>query len=248
MEENIIVLKKMFSNIEKMGWVRSHREGYGGLGRTFENLIGKGEENFEWPDFEGIEIKTKRAMTKYDYVNLFSYRPESNYIDEISRLKDTYGYPDKILKNAKVLNISLFANKNTKLKDKFLFKLKIDRKAEKIFLCVYDVFGNIIEENSYWCFNEMEIKLYRKMSVTAIVEADTKILNNQEYFKYKSIKFYKLRNFSNLIDLFENGSAYITLKIGVNRSGNKINQIHDHGTSFSVKLNNLDQLFEEYII
>jgi hypothetical protein len=247
MEENIMILSKMFENIENIGWVKSHQEGYGGLGRTFENLIGKKEENFEWPDFEGIEIKTKRLQTKYDYINLFSYRPESNYVDEILRLRDTYGYPDKIIKNVKVLNISLFANKNTKLKDKFIFKLKIDRGNEKIFLCVYDVFGNIIEKTSYWCFNEMEKKLFRKMKITAIVEADTKIINNQEYFRYKSIRFYRLKNFSNLLDLFEKGSAYITFKIGVNRSGNKINQIHDHGTSFSVKLNNLNQLFEEIL-
>ena len=57
---NIKNLYSRFEDIKKMGWVKSLRKGDTGIGKTFEELLGKTEENFEFPDFEGIEIKTKR--------------------------------------------------------------------------------------------------------------------------------------------------------------------------------------------
>ena len=40
MHNNIISLKKDFERIKKMGWVRSIRNDAGGIGITFEKLIG----------------------------------------------------------------------------------------------------------------------------------------------------------------------------------------------------------------
>lgn len=59
MDNNIIKLKKIFDGIANKGWIMSSQKGTSGVGITFEKLIGKNKENFEIPDFEGIEIKTK---------------------------------------------------------------------------------------------------------------------------------------------------------------------------------------------
>ena len=54
---NIILLNKKFDTI-KNEWKKSMRLGTSGIGYTFEQLIGKGEDNFPIADYNGIEIKT----------------------------------------------------------------------------------------------------------------------------------------------------------------------------------------------
>ena len=44
---NIKNLYQKFESIQKMGWVKSYRKGDTGIGKTFEELLGKTEENFE---------------------------------------------------------------------------------------------------------------------------------------------------------------------------------------------------------
>ena len=58
------------------------------------------------------------------------------------------------------------------------------------------------------------------------------------------MKIYKLKDFETFIDLIENGIIRISLKIGVFRTGKKIGQIHDHGTSFCIEEDNLDKLYD----
>ena len=53
-----------------MGYVKSTRSGFTGIGKTFEDLIGKTEDTLEELDFHGIEIKTKRGYSK-GYTTLF---------------------------------------------------------------------------------------------------------------------------------------------------------------------------------
>ena len=57
---NIDLLINKFNNIKNMGWVSSIKKGSAGIGLTFEHLIGVNENEFEIPDFNGIELKTKR--------------------------------------------------------------------------------------------------------------------------------------------------------------------------------------------
>ena len=40
-EDKIIKLKKEFIKIKEMGYVKSTRKGFTGIGKTFEDLIGK---------------------------------------------------------------------------------------------------------------------------------------------------------------------------------------------------------------
>ena len=59
-------LHKKFLTIKKQGWIKSMREGATGVGYTFETLLGKQEDYFPIPDYEGIEIKTMRYFSKME--------------------------------------------------------------------------------------------------------------------------------------------------------------------------------------
>ena len=90
-------LKKKFAEIKNMNWVESVRKDSTGSGRTFEKLLGIGENNLEIPDYNGIEIKVKRSYSN-SFTTLFNCTPEGPHYCEIERIKEKYGYPDKVLK------------------------------------------------------------------------------------------------------------------------------------------------------
>ena len=56
------------------------RDGPGGVGYTFENLLGKAEENFPIPDFKGIEIKTKNNDVIDHRLLLRKFNIKSNFL------------------------------------------------------------------------------------------------------------------------------------------------------------------------
>ena len=243
MNENIIILKKEFKRIKNMGWIKSVRKDKGGIGITFEKMIGVQENSLEIPDFGDIEIKTKRAYSK-SYTGLFNCTPTGPHYHEVERLKEKFGYPDKNLKKFKVLNASVSTTEKQKVGINFYFQLSIDKINQKIFLHVFDKFDNLVEKCVYWDFDILEEKIYRKLSKIAFVKAIVKKINKEEYFKYYDLKIYKLKSFDKFIELIERGIIRITFKIGIYKSGDKIGKIYDHGTSFNIRGCDLEKLYD----
>jgi hypothetical protein len=243
MENDINELKKKFYIVKNLEWVESCSNDTGGIGRTFEKLIGLSNNEFEIPDFNQIEIKTKNKYSK-SYTTLFSCTPTGPHCHEVERLKEKYGYPDSILKQYKVLNTSIYANEKGKVGLNYFFKLKIDKSKEKIFLLIYNKKDNLIEDSVYWDFDIIKEKLYRKLKFLAYVKAIKKVINGKNYFKYYEMKLYKLKNFEEFINLLDIGVIRISIKIGVFREGKRKGKIHDHGTSFCIQEENLNKLYE----
>lgn len=88
-----MLLYDKFNQIEYIGWVKSFENGTTSIGTTFERLIDKNIEDFEIPDFEGVEIKVKSISSKGS-ISLFNATPDS-YLFEIKRIINEYGYPSK---------------------------------------------------------------------------------------------------------------------------------------------------------
>lgn len=237
------LLKEKFITIKNSGWIKSVRKGPTGVGATFEQLLGLDENNLEIPDLLNIEIKTHRNYSE-SYISLFNCTPEGPHYHEIERLKNLYGYPDKRLCEYKILNVSLNASHSTIVRNLYLFKLIVDREEKVIKLQIGDIFLNTIEKEVYWSFDLLEEKLYRKLKYVAYIYAKRKILNNYEYFNYYKLDIYKLKSFEDFIRLIEDGKIRVTFKISVFRSGARFGQIHDHGTSFSIKKDNLHLLYD----
>lgn len=236
-------LKEKFYKIKNNGWIKSIRKGSTGIGATFESILGLKENSLEIPDFNGIEIKTKRNYSN-SYTVLFNYAPEGKYCHEIEKLKDKYGYPDKILKSYKVLNKSFFCNVKVRVSN-YYFIIKVDKNLKRIILNIIDLYGNLIENNIYWDFEKIAEKLNKKLQFLAFVYADRKFVNNDEYFKYYRMDIYKLKDFETFINLLEKGIIRITFKLGVFRSGDTIGKLHNHGTSFDIIENDLVKLFNK---
>lgn len=241
----MIELQKKFQDIKNKGWIKNVGVGDGSMGKTFEYLLGREENSLEIPDFGEIEIKTKRLNSK-SYISLFNMVPSGKYYHEVERLKDTYGYPDRTYPEYKVLNDSVFCTSRTTIGNRFQFMLKIESEKQRIYLCIFDKFGNLIEKDVYWDFDIIQEKLYRKLKNLALIKGKTKRINGEEYYHFFDMKLYGLKDFSTFITLIENGIIRINFSIGIFKKDKRKGQIHDHGTSFDIKEQDLLKLYEPY--
>ena len=246
MDKMFYTFKEKFNSINELGWVKSLRKGSTGIGYTFESLIGKEEENFEFPDYNNIEIKTKRSRSNF-YITLFNATPDGEELFEIKKIHDRYGYPYYKNKNLKVLNNSVFSNLITNIGVFYKFKLNVNYNDERIYLHVFNLDGKLIDTSTYWSFKYLEEKLERKLKFLAIIYANNKFIDGWEYFKYEKLNLYELKDFKYFILLIDKGLIRVTFKIGseVDKDGNI--KIHDHGTGFDININNIDSLYTKII-
>ena len=242
MINNINLLISHFNKIKEKGCVPSIKKGTAGVGLTFESLIGITENEFEIPDFNGIELKTKRNKSN-SYTTLFNATPEGPHFHEVERLRTIYGYPHSKAKEYKVLNVSTFANKLNNMGIKYYSKLKVDYDKQKLFLLIYNKNKQLIENEVFWYFDTLKEKLLRKLNILAYINADTKKVDNIEHFKYYKMTVYMLKNFDTFLNLLEQGIIRVTFKINVHLRGPRKGQICDHGTGFDIQEKDLLKLY-----
>lgn len=238
MDGNLNKLIKNFKVIRNKNWVPSVRKGPTGIGRTFEQLLSIQENNLNIPDYNGIEIKTKRHYSNA-YTTLFNCNP----INNIEEIKNKYGYPDKVLPQYKVLNNSIFSNNFTRVNPNFYFRLHVNRQEKRIYLYIYNKSKKLINTDTYWTFESLKTKL-AKTKYLGFILALRKINSGKEYFKYYKLNIYKLKSFNQFIKLIGNSTIRITFKIGVFRTGQREGQTHNHGVGFDIKENDLSQLYD----
>ena len=238
MEESILDLKNKFKEIKNMGYIKSVNNNYSGIGLTFEYLLGKKVDDFSFPDYQGIEIKTK-IYNSTKPVTLFKSTPEGKDFFETKRLWSEYGYYND---KSKVFYISIFSNKIIKLKNNYSFKLNVNyrKKCLEMYVFYNDL---LIDDNTYWSFERIENVLIRKLQYLSIIIASDTIRKGEKYYKYNKMTIYKLKSFKDFLSLLEKGMISVSFCIDTYKSGKRKGQIHDHGTSFCIFLNNIEKLF-----
>lgn len=244
MNDSILLLKKKFTEIKKKGYVETSRPGPTGVGKTFEDLLGKKEDRSFEPDFHGIEIKTKQVYSIHN-TTLFNLTPLGEEEFEIKRIVREYGYPDKILPRNKVFLATIYGNCPSVVSSRYFMRLKVDYLTKKIRLVVINFDMQLLDDSVYWNFEEIEERLYKKLKYLAIINASKKRENGKDYYHYKSIDFYKLKDFATFLKLIEIGIICVEFHIGVFREGKRKGEIHDRGTSFRIKESNITYLFDK---
>lgn len=240
MNDIIKELKIKFNVIKNDGWILGDKNNVGSAGILFEKLIGKTNNNFELPDYNNIEIKTK-IKGREQYITLFVATPDS-YLFEIKRILEKYGYKQDENDPNKLFNVSLYSNYLSKVSNNY-FKIYLDYKSCNVIMKVYDNNFHLIETDTKWSFNMLEEKLLRKLNYLAIIDVEKRYTGGQRYFKYTNIYFYKLRDFKTFLFLVRKGKIRLTFRIGFYKTGSNIGKIYDHGTCFSIKKDDIELLF-----
>ena len=186
MNENYEELKELFNKIKNMGWVEAHRTGNTGIGKTFEDLLDKKEDNLSLPDFKDIEIKSQRNATN-SMITLFTKSPDYP-VSVNTFLRENFGSISSEYDNMKILHTTINANNfnNTK---------------------------QIIYENAYWSFENIQKCLEHKLKYVAIVGADEKFENSKNYFKFTDIMLITGITLDKFLEALENGDVLVDIRI-----------------------------------
>lgn len=236
-------LRNMFNEIRKIPFHKSLRNGSTGIGYTFETLIGKKEDSLCLPDYKGIEIKTKLGYSKSS-MTLFTSNPQrDDDIKAIDFLIDKFGYTKKADKVLKRFTCCLYSNKLSNLKSNFLCKLNIDMKNNKLQMLILNRNLEIIDNGIYWNLDILKNKLYTKLNYLALVKGYPYKINNEIYYKYTSLSFYKLKGFSNFLELLRNDNVQVLFSIEILTDKNNHKKIHNRGGTFRININKIDELF-----
>lgn len=243
-------LKNKFKIIKEKGTIKSNRSHNTGIGKTFEDLLGKKEDNIAGPDYGDIEIKTQRALSN-SFVTLFTKSPD--YPKKANTyLRENFGVSNSDSNNLKILHTSLFGNSYNTFLSTYGFKAKVNRCEEKIYISIINLVTNeLLSELVYYSFSTLKRKLDTKLKNLAYISANSSSINGQEYFQYTNIKFYYNPSFEKFLELIENGKIMIDIRIGVyhNPENTKTyGKTHDHGTGFRIKESDLPTLYEGILI
>ncbi len=65
-----------------MGWIKTHRSGNTGIGKTLEDLLGITENNIQGPDFGSYELKSGRINSN-SMLTLMTKSPEPRGINSV---------------------------------------------------------------------------------------------------------------------------------------------------------------------
>lgn len=240
---NLEKIKADFYKIKALNFVKSTRVNNidGGIGNTFEDLLGVVENNLKEADYLGFEIKSQREFNA-SYISLFSKSPtlpkRSN-----SYLRETYGeYRDLNHPDKKKLYASVFGHRYSIIYDKYQMKLEIDRENKIMKLLIYDL-DNQFLDSVLWTFEALR-KASMKMKSLMLVMAEERKINEIREYHFTKAEIYHNFNFENFIAAVEKGFIMFDLRIGVHNSGIIYGKTHDHGSGFRIKQQNFHELYE----
>ena len=108
--------------IKNMRYVRTHRAGPTGIGKTLEDLLGIEENNIPGPNGRMIELKSARKNAK-SMLTLFTKSPLPSKANSI--LLRRYGYPSRRANHKNELHTTVNAVSYNTLKGKRGFKIDI---------------------------------------------------------------------------------------------------------------------------
>lgn len=240
-ESNIIELKEKADKIIKRGWIECSNNANGSAGLLLERLLGLSNHNFAIPDYDGIELKTKFINSKFD-LTLFNATPDG-YLFSIKRLFETYGYQDHNNKDFKAFHMTFCSEQRKYVKKNIYAKVHVDRDKRIVALNFYMYNCMLIDNEVSWSFDMLKEKLETKLKYLFIMYVKRTNFRGKSFCKYLSYEFFQYKGFDNFLKSLECGHIKITFSIDMFKSNYRFGNIHDHGTSFNIDMNHIEDVF-----
>ena len=222
------ILKKL-KEIKKMGYVKTHRAGNTGIGKTLEDLLGIKENNIPGPNARMIELKSARKNVS-SMLTLFTKSPLPPKANSV--LLERFGYKSKRGNNKKELHTTVSAKEFNTLKDKSGFKIVIEKDKINLVTAANEVVG-------YWDKETIKNSFEKKMPNLLYVKADSRGSGHDEEFWFNEAWLLSVFDFKNFVRLLQEGTILVDIRIGQYPDG----RAHDHGTAFRIMPAKLDLCF-----
>lgn len=216
--------------VKESGYIKTHRAGTTGIGKTLEDLLGIKENNIPGPNALKTELKSARKGGS-SMLTLFTKSPSPPRANSV--LLQKYGYESLKENKRKELHTTVSAVRFNQLKGEP--GLKIDIGEDKI--CLVDPQNEIL---GYWGKDILRNSFEKKLPEILYVKAETKDFGANELFWFNEAWLLKGFNFDSFIALLKKGVILVDIRIGQYPDGRS----HDHGTAFRVFPNQLDLCFQ----
>jgi hypothetical protein len=236
--------------ISAEGYVRTHRAGNTGVGKTLEDLLGIVENNFPGPDGVMVELKSSRK-TATSMVTLFTKSPLPKSAN--TELVREYGYVTPVSRKKKVLHTTVSAVAYNTLRGKVGFKIDVGK--DRVELVARSLRGESLNDfgasskdeakdrkvMGYWDRQTLKSAFEKKLPRILFVRAESRGDADQEEFWYNEAWLLSGFSFEGFLTLLRDGKILTDVRIGQYADGRG----HDHGTSFRVRQANLDMCFAQ---
>lgn len=213
-----------FKKIKEQGWIKTHRSGPTGIGKTLEDLLGIPENNLDEPDFGDYELKSCRINSQ-SMLTMFTRTPQPARSN--TYLRNKYGYSSSAYDNdKKVLHSTLTATRFVPIANTG-HSLKIICDENKI-----SIASETEVENVFWDKSSLRKAFEKKYKNKFVyVKAESRGSGVNEEFSF--VDAYEVSGFDYdaFIRLLEQGKIFIDLRIGQYPDG----RTHDHGTGFRIR-------------
>ena len=222
-------LKRKLRAIQALGFVKTHRTGDTGIGKTLEDLLGIKENNIPLPDIGGIaELKAyrKSAAAPLTFFTL-EPRPEGGDRDRI--LLDSFGYSKRDNGRPKELHVML----SCKRYNNQGLKLKVEKDKVRIV-------GRGRKLNIYWDMADLQTKFEAKLLALVYVLAECKKIRGAEHFHFDQAYFLEGFDFEHFKAMVKKDAVVVDLRMYYRPNGS----VRNHGTAFRVKPNQLYKCFD----
>lgn len=215
--------------IKEMGYIKTHRAGNTGIGKTLEDLLGIKENNIPGPNATVIELKSARKNA-LSMLTLFTKSPLPKKANSV--LLQNYGYLSAKGNKRKELHTTVNAKEFNKLKAKPGFKIDIRNERINIITPANEILG-------YWGKETLKKSFERKLPKLLYVKAEVRGRGPEEEFWFNEAWLLRGFNFNNFLELLKQSIIFVDIRIGQYPNGRP----HDHGTGFRVFPDKLDLCF-----
>lgn len=231
-EEILQGLKKL----KNTGYVKTHRSGDTGIGKTLEDLLGIDENNIAGPDGKDTELKAARKNSA-SMLTLFTKSPLPRGIN--TKLRYEYGYTDEKFPKKLVLRTTIDSINFNRIKGKPGFKVVSEQDRIEI-LPARPPKKYPDMPNPHWPKEDLENSIKRKYKKSLLyVKADFRGSGENEEFHFNEVYLLDGFDFKKFSENLKEGVLKVDIRLGLYNDGS----FHDHGTGVRIRPSLLDKCF-----
>jgi hypothetical protein len=250
-------LQSELRSIAERGWIPSHRttvstRNDGAVGNLLENLLGIEENNLPLPNANEWELKVQRASTS-SLVTLKHIEPSPRSCRIVPQiLLPFFGwkhqqaglkYPDNERTFRGTMSAKEFTSRGFRIdvtNEQLQLAFDPARVDDKLSDWREEVLKNDgpnkLMPRPYWGLSDLEREIGSKLNNTFYVIAETRVVDDHEYFRYSKCMMLSGVSLSGFIECLQQGVAYVDFDA---RTG------HNHGTKFRIRQNHLPRLYSD---
>uniref|UniRef100_A0A7C4UAL7 Glycosyl hydrolase n=1 Tax=candidate division WOR-3 bacterium TaxID=2052148 RepID=A0A7C4UAL7_UNCW3 len=215
--------------ISEKGWVKTHRPGPTGVGKTLEDLLGITENNIPGPNAAMIELKSARKKAS-SMLTLFTKSPLP--LNANSILLEKFGYASTKKQGTKRLETTVNAIDFNTIKGRPGFKISIEGDRVNLITTSNEIVA-------YWDKETLKNSFERKLPKLLYVKAEARGKSKNEEFWFNEAWLLSGFDFNNFVQLLKDDVIRVDIRIGQYLDGRP----HDHGTGFRIFPDKLDLCF-----